>query len=156
MMVKTAGESVEYSFTVTLHPKTYRFTSVEQYDLTYMRIFTLLRSIGHRVSIIAEHTKNFNIHYHGIITFEIKRGDRQNFLKLFKDKFRAEPMFGFVDIKQIQDSPGWRVYIIKELHQTRIDTNRPPIICDDHEAVSQTTYTLDTMGLYQDLDHDEQ
>lgn len=146
------ASSVEYSFTVTLAPKTYRLTSTEQYDLTYMRVFKILRAIGKQVCIIAEQTKNFNIHYHGIINFEIKPGRRINFMKKFKDAFRNEPSFGFVDIKQILDQSGWNRYIVKELLQSRSEIDRPPIICDDFAFSNEMEYTLDDLHLYQDLD----
>lgn len=120
--------SYEYAFTVTLKPKLYDHDATEQYDNTYHILFeTLLRiSFKNQFTLVAEQTKAYNIHYHGIIILPLK----VNCMKYFHDSFRKSKIFGFVNIKQITEQQIWIDYISKSIKETRDCINRPPIIYD--------------------------
>lgn len=127
------AESVRFAITVTLRPALYRYTSVEQYDMTSDELVKHLLSECIKVSLIAEHTKNFNIHYHGIVTMRhIINGSCQ---KRLVDSFRKSKHFGFVCIKQIEDEEGWIDYMSKELLETSSLLGRMPILIDNFDNI---------------------
>lgn len=124
--------SVLYSFTVTLKPVMYKFKPQTQYDKTYIDLAKLLKSLNCKLTMICEYTKNYNIHYHGVIQFLSKSKDH---MKDFYDVFRiVKSFYGFVNIKQIDDLDGWKSYISKELNDFH---DRRPIIIDEHEFYNQ-------------------
>lgn len=137
--------TVQYAFTVTLRPKLYAEPAQAQFDKTYFTLYTLLKSLSaDDLTIVAEQTKNFNVHYHGIINFIY---DPRVFApKLFTDAFRNHKLFGFVNIKQIDDLSGWMEYIKKDLPLTKQCINRPPIIKDSKNHLKQS------LDLYQSFE----
>lgn len=139
-------QSVKYSFTVTLQNKMYVYKPEEQYDFTYLELIKRLKALGATFTIIAELTLNGNLHYHGIITFHQR--SKSHSLD-FKNVFRTSKIFGYSNIKQIEDYEGWVEYIIKELHNTKDILCRPPIVYDDNKIVMSS---LD--GYIQDLPKD--
>lgn len=141
--------SFRYAFTLTLKPTMYKYTSEEQYDKTYLNAFKHVKSRAMQVTMVAEHTKAFNIHYHGIVTFPI-RADRptKNLRKVFVDSFRNHPFIGFVNIKEVTHEPEWVSYISKELKDTRAIIGRPPIIADEFLVITDPT-TMDIEGMQQ-------
>lgn len=152
-MATSSKTTFRYAFTLTLKPVMYKYTSEEQYDKTYLLAFKHVRSRCVDLTMVAEHTKAFNIHYHGMLKFPWQAGCDPR--KKFVDSFRNHPFIGFVNIKQIEDEPGWIDYIKKDLKQTRDMLNRPPIIADDF-TVLQDPLTLD-IGHMQQYDlSDEQ
>lgn len=139
------ASTFKYAFTLTLKPSMYKYTSEEQYDRTYLLAYKHVKSRCVYVTMIAEHTKAYNIHYHGIITFVMSKSCPK---KKFVDSFRNHPFIGFVNIKQMENDQGWLDYIKKDLKATREMINRPPIIADD--------FTVLTDPLMMDLDHMQQ
>jgi len=135
-----------YFFTLTLQPKYYKYKPEEQYDMTYMSIFQTIWALGSNIAIIAELTKNYNIHYHGLIDSE----GYSNLVKYFRDAFRNHKYVGYISIEQVVNEPKCKEYIIKDLMHTKEQISRPPIIVDELNLV---VAALD--GLKQDL-HDEQ
>lgn len=129
--------SVRYAFTVTLKPNLYRFTPTEQYDMTYYRIHTILWSVANEYTCVAELTQNGNIHYHGIIDFIIIP-NKSNMIR-FKNSFRKETLFGFNNIKQIDNDLKWIEYISKDLKTTKEEIDRPPIIKDEFKVILHPT-----------------
>lgn len=128
--------SVQYAFTVTLKPKKWFVKPAEeQYDGTSMPLAEFLKSISHRVTLVTELTKNFCVHYHGVIDFRIL--EDINLRKRFHDAFRTSKDFGYVNIKQIDDLDGWIEYINKSLADTSKAINRRPIIIDEHNTFSE-------------------
>lgn len=123
------GSSYEMAFTVTLKPKLYDYRATEQYDLSFQQIFEklLLLSYKNQFTLVAELTKNFNIHYHGIVKMPL---EGKSCMKKFHDAFRGSKLFGFVNIKQITEQPIWIEYISKEIGNTRDLVSRPPVIYD--------------------------
>lgn len=142
-------ESVKYSFTVTLQPKWFKFTATEQYDMTFTPLYQILSSLSARFGCIAELTKAFNIHYHGVITFNLDENNKL-YMKAFNDAFRKSLFFGFVNIKQITDEQGWINYLKKDLLDTKKLINRPPIIND---WLISDSLIEDIDGMIQDPDN---
>jgi len=131
-MTEDTKTSVLYAFTVTLKPKPYFLLMAEdQYDDTAMPLAEHLRAIGLKFTLVSELTKNFNIHYHGIITLPL--GKDVNVRKKFVDSFRRSKLFGFVKIDQITNEEGWIDYIGKSLDEVYNAIHRRPIIKDDFE-----------------------
>lgn len=118
--------SVRYSFTITLKPILYKNKADAQYFETYDKLCNILSQMGKYV-LVAETTKAYNIHYHGTMEFNIMR---PNLRKYFVDSFRNSKIFGFVNIKQIDDEPGWCEYISKDFEEFR-KINLRAIIKDD-------------------------
>lgn len=130
-MTNPTYTSVKYAFTITLHPSMYKLPIDEQYDQTYLELITRLKSLPTKVCLIAEITQyNYNVHYHGTMQFIVKSKDHQlDFINLF----RQSKIFGFKNIKQVDDEDGWKSYIIKDLDKTRILLCRPPVIIDEFD-----------------------
>lgn len=122
--------SVLYFATVTLLPCMYKGNLEAQYEATYKEIFRICKDMSSTCSIIAESTKNYNIHYHLLICFKNYKV-RTNLRKMFIDKFRNNELFGFVNITQVEDLNGVVQYCLKEYKQTTKDLNAPSIICDE-------------------------
>lgn len=132
---KEPASSFEYAFTITLQPKLYVHDATEQYDLTFTKVIDELLKLCSRnlvtndlnFSCVAELTKSYNVHYHGIIKMRI---EGKPCMKKFHDAFRASKIFGHVDIKQMTDQKGWIEYISKDLVDTQNMVGRPPILYD--------------------------
>lgn len=121
-------KSVLYFATVTLHPKLYKNTISEQYDKTNLLIALLMKQIRTSSTIVAEQTKSWNLHYHIVIQFNVRS---KNHIKDFYDLFRGSGVFGFVNIKQIEDDAGIRKYISKSLSEFKDCVGRPPVLLDE-------------------------
>lgn len=134
------AQSVDYSFSMTLKPKLYCLDATEQYDKIYDYVTQKLKSFG-KVSCIVECTKSYNIHLHGIVTFDMKPAKCiKLFQKLFIDSFRDDKCIGFIVIKQITDFAGWLEYISKDLEVTKDLIHRPPILIDQYELFTEVKY----------------
>lgn len=121
--------SVSYAFTVTLRSKLYADPAEVQYDKTYKEVLQILNAISSQFTLVAELTKAFNVHYHGVISWaSIPKG--VNLRKKFTDAFRPSKQIGYVNIKQIENDAGWNEYITKSLVETRDSLSRPPIVHD--------------------------
>lgn len=127
--MQASNSSVDYSFTLTLKPKLYKDVAEQQYDKTYREVILTLKTLSPHFTCVAELTKGMNIHYHGQIKF-FNFKPRTNLGKKFVDTFRASESIGFVSIKQITDSLGWKQYITKELEVTRDSIGRPAVLHD--------------------------
>jgi len=122
-------ETIKYAFTVTLKPQCFKKDARAQFEGTADAIEEILCGLGYNVTCVAELTKNYNIHFHGIITFT-KFSFYVNYQKLFVDKFRNNKVFGFVNIKQMEDESGWIEYISKDFQTTFKSIYKEPIIVD--------------------------
>lgn len=134
--------TVRYAATITLKPRMYQHRAEQQYDMTYPDIVKHLECNGWKnYSIVAELTKNYNVHYHLTITFPIAVVvPKVNYMKKFVDSFRKSQVFGFVNIKQIDDELGWITYMSKDLQQFIDSTGRRPIIKDDYNYFTEKDY----------------
>lgn len=127
--------SWKYSFTVTLKPNLYKDTANIQYDLTVKRLRHIIASLDCTATIVAELTSGWNIHYHGILQFEMIPDidyNQRSLMKVFTDYFRNHRHFGFVNIKPITDEQGWIDYMSKDLDDFYNILGRGPIIKDDY------------------------
>lgn len=124
----TVKYSVEYAFTLTLKPKIFAQEPEDQYDKTSAHASARLKTLSDQFTLIAELTKNYNIHYHGIIKFPLSKKD---LMKEFYKCFRTDLIIGFVNIRQIDDMPKWTEYISKDLDRTCKAINRRPLIYDN-------------------------
>jgi len=123
--------TVEHAFTITLNPKYYNLNATEQYDISEGTVLRRLNDISDMHLIVAEYTKSFNIHYHGIIKFRLIKGKSQEYYyKQFHDVFRNIQIFGHKNIKPVSDNGGWLDYMRKDLKGFKELVNREPIISD--------------------------
>lgn len=136
------SETVRYSATVTLKPRMYQYKAEQQYDMSYPDLIKHLACNGYKnITVIAELTKNYNIHYHLTVTFPFGENSKYcNCMKKFVDSFRRSQMFGFVNIKQIDSEIGWIEYIGKQLKEFTDSTGRRPIIKDDFNYFTENDY----------------
>lgn len=132
-----SGFTQAYAFTVTLKPVLFKDIAEQQYDKTQEVLVNTLRNfaLGRSYTIVAEMTKNCNIHYHGILKCPLNK--YKNVIKSFKDTFRHSKVFGFVDIKVMDDEDGWIEYITKELRTTHYELNRHPKIFDGLSVIPE-------------------
>lgn len=124
--------SVLYSVTVTLKKEMYRLTPEEQYDQTATELLRIIKGVGCTVTMVAELTSNFNLHYHlGLIFL-----DHKDCLKKWHNLFRRSKVFGYTCVKQVTHDAGWIEYISKDLTETRKSLGRPSIISDEFNWLS--------------------
>lgn len=109
--------SCKFAITITLKPMLFKNTATEQYDETYLPLHRLLKALCFEHTVVAELTKAFNVHYHGVVVMP----DWGNCRKRFVDAFRKSRSFGYVCIKMIDDEQGWYDYIRKGIKGTRGD-----------------------------------
>lgn len=137
--------SFNYAFTITLKPVSFKLEPEQQYDKTYLHVRSQLISLGFKVTLVAELTKNMNVHYHGVINFKLGDDCKIKVIKEFHKQFRNDLIIGFVNIRQIDDDQKWNEYIKKSLHDTNKAIGRRPIISDDFKIFSDfqhATYAL--------------
>lgn len=124
--------SVDFSITVTLCPKLNRMDITKQYDYSAYEVEQTLKRIDYvdSLTLVAEITKNCNLHFHGIIKFNIEK--HKHIIYKFKNDLKEYNfLIGFIDIKQITDFPGWKEYISKDLQTTKEVIGRRPVLIDD-------------------------
>lgn len=134
-----ASTSVRYAATVTLRPQLYKYKPEEQYDRSYMEVAKMIKALDTRVDIIAELTKSFNLHYHLTIEF-INFKPKSNLMLIFHNAFRNNKIFGFVNIRQIDNDIKWLEYIKKDLTITKNTINRPPVILNEISDLGYTQF----------------
>jgi hypothetical protein len=114
-----------------------------------LELVTRLKCLSSRVCLIAEITKyNANIHYHGLIQFLVKSVDH---IIDFHNLFRNSKLFGFKNIKQIEDEDGWITYISKDLEHTKKVLCRPPIVIDDFDSIPLYWTSANSDFIFHDL-----
>lgn len=131
-MATVYNKSVRYAYTITLLPKLYKLKPEEQYDKTYIEVVKTLKALNSTICTVAELTKNYNIHYHGVLQYSFC-DKKEDLMKKFYDIFRGHDKFGYVNIKQITDEPKWLEYMSKEIEGTECQINRKPIIIDEFD-----------------------
>lgn len=146
------GLTQRYAFTVTLKPSQYTVDGEVQYDRTHLQIIEKLQSVCAHFTVIAELTKNCNIHFHGIADFD---NNHPNVIKKFTDHFRCrcknkyvcKCIFGYVYIKVMPDELGWHDYIKKNIKTTYESLSRRPIIRDDFNVFPLALFELYGFGV---------
>lgn len=123
--------SVDYAYTLTLRPKMYSKEPESQYDETYEYVRRKLSSLTQHYTLIAEITKSFNVHYHGVLKFELV--PKMVCDKEFHRCFRNDTYIGYVNISQIKNDVTWKEYLKKDLVHTLNSLNRRPLIWDTYD-----------------------
>lgn len=135
--------SCKFFFTVTLRPNLYKDIAEEQYDLTAERLLNHIKEdypCCVKTTIVAELTKNMNIHYHGIIMFDLNEVRFKNLSKYFIDSFRDNKKFGFVNISQIEDEKKVLDYVSKSIQDTALSIGKKVILIDEFEYLNGSNY----------------
>lgn len=144
----TEVRSVCYAITHTIPPLLCKMNpDLVQYDLLFSEL-NEIKLMDARITFITEYTKCGNLHFHGIINFELpKRGSCMNRYKQhFKDK-RLSKYFGYMEMKQIDDYDGWLNYIIKDLQLTydKLEHQRYPVVRDDFGIFDGTKWSINPL-----------
>lgn len=119
-----------YAFTITLKPHVRKMTCEEQYDFCTSYVTKTLKGFYPNclLSMVAEMTKSYDLHFHGIIKFYNLNNGIKNISKHFTDRFRGDKIIGYVLLKVMDDDEGWKTYLRKALCEFEASTNRKPII----------------------------
>lgn len=129
MLSAENGWTQGYAFTITLKPHVRKMTCEEQYDKYTSYVTKTLESFYPNClyTMVAEMTKSYDLHFHGIIKFKINNRIK-NLSKYFHDSFRGDKIIGYVLLKVMDDDKGWKTYLGKALEEFRASTGREPII----------------------------
>lgn len=119
--------TVGYCITLTLKPKLYVATPENQVDYSDLFI-RFMEAKGAKLTLVAELTKQYNIHYHGYI--ELPKKLSKNPIKYIYDVLRKMEYYGFTCIKPCTDYEGWYQYMIKDYYHTKDNININPILLD--------------------------
>lgn len=125
-----------YALTVTLQPKARLDSAKQQYETFAPLVEQQLRAKfpNCKLTLVAELTKSFDIHFHGIIQFDLLcLGKVQNIPRYFRDMFRRHNKIGFVLLKVMTDEKVWLDYIGKALDEFYLDVGEQAIVCNDHD-----------------------
>ena len=117
-----------YELTITLNPKIYKYTALEQFKRTskiVYKIFSL--SCRYDVTVVAELTKQENIHYHCMV--ELKdRPEKSHLINVF----RKHGLLGRYTLEPIKYEHNYIDYMKKDISQTFEVLGRCPIVVDDY------------------------
>jgi len=139
----------EYAVTVTLLPKCRIYTTHEQYLKYANYILQIIDGLfpGNKLTMVCEMTKSYDLHFHGIITFDqscIRSG--VNVPRWFRDKFRNHPIIGFVLLKVITEREIWIDYLKKDISHFQGDLNVHPCIRDDFDIIRENLHFINTIN----------
>lgn len=124
-----------YHLTVTLNPRYYDLRPIEQYRLSLEKLSKLFSTYGKGLLICAipELTKDFNIHYHCLIQYDMRLIDPNVEYRLVgkmgrmrvkpmtwivRNLFRGNKYFGFIKIDKVSDYQNYTNYMFKDLVTT--------------------------------------
>jgi len=119
---------MNYALTITLKPCMYSRNCQEQYRIVTPHLEKILD--GFKCSMIAELTKENNIHYHGMAFFK-DHFERDRYINRFRVNSR---MFGKKDQDAVANEPEWVTYINKDLGVTWELLGKSPIVRDDFKV----------------------
>lgn len=125
--------STDLAFTITLKPTEYRHTYQEQYKGTAHILTSIFDSNGCKYSMVAELTKQYNIHYHGIMKVPLERG--RDSCAWFFDRLRKLTCFGRSECEQVMNYDKWTKYIAKDIKR---DLDIVTVIKDDYNILDIT------------------
>lgn len=112
--------------TITLKPYMYSKTLDEQISATKKRLISVLH--GFNKSIVIELTKDYNIHYHCLLT---EKKVSSNPRLRIADKLRGEKWAGRRTIQGVQYYESYIKYMNKEIQETNKCITQSAIIIDD-------------------------
>jgi len=102
--------SVDYALTITLKPMMYVHVAQKQYESLVPEILNIFREC--KLILVPELTKQFNVHFHGIINVPLCDGRDPS--KWIHDKVRTHRKIGMICVKQMTDYEGWYTYCMKD------------------------------------------
>lgn len=112
-MITSANLSQKYAFTITLKPSMYKWSAREQFMRTYKQVKDVVKHLG-PATIVAELTRNGNIHYHGVLQFFWKVDYKGLITQRFHEAMRNHcNLFGHHNITPVTDEDGWVGYLKK-------------------------------------------
>lgn len=105
--------------TVTLQPKMYGKSCRQQLRSTSRKLLCELNNVSQRYKFVAELTNKCNIHYHGMVAFNVNDTLNAEVCNLIlQDNLKKHGCFGFVDSEAIKDIDKVSTYINKDLDKT--------------------------------------
>lgn len=119
--------SCDLAFTITLKPVEYRKTYEDQYSGTAYLLTSIFNAGGCKYTMVAELTKQYNIHYHGIM--KIPKDRAKDPIKWFFDRLRLLQFTGRCECEQVKNYDKWTTYIIKDIQR---DIDIRTVIKDDY------------------------
>jgi len=123
----------EYAFTLTVNPQLFKRTVVHQLNCTAKTLNSLFPHA--KISTVMELTKNYNVHYHGIIQFHYADLKDKVPESYWHNKLRNHATLGYSVLKPMVDEKGWKEYILKDLPRTEAELDKTyytAIIQDEH------------------------
>jgi len=108
---------MRFAVTLTLRPKWYALSIDHQFQLARDEIDNLC--IEH-IHVLAELTKSWNVHFHGIMNAPYER--------VIYDIFRKSKIIGFVCVKELDGSNRWADYCYKDVHKSQSEMLEAEII----------------------------
>lgn len=112
-------ELMTHFVTFTLHPNMYGHIARQQLRKTIQKLEKELRRVCKHYVIVAELTKQCNIHYHGLIQFDINEFFEADDLRLMLlDNLKIVKEFGRCDIDPIKDMTKVFDYCKKDIKKT--------------------------------------
>lgn len=118
----------EYALTMTLKPSLFKLPLQEQIERSMVDIYKFMEYLTAEGLLIAEITKNANIHYHGILTFNVRSKYSTYIEYHIKDLLRTSTKVGFICIKPVTEETKWKQYILKDISATSALINMNPIV----------------------------
>lgn len=128
--VPTIKYSCDLAFTITLKPSEYRHTYEDQYKGTAYLLKSIFDSAGCKYSMVAELTKQYNVHYHGIMKVPLERG--RDSCKWFFDRLRKLSCIGRSECEQVMNYDKWTVYLAKDIKR---DLDIVTVLKDDYNIL---------------------
>jgi len=122
-----------FAFTITLKPYMYQYPPEVQLARTSGDIKRMFYNC--RMTMIAELTKQCNIHYHGILAFPIKV---KNPTLYFFNRLRGLPKaLGKSECSQLIDEDKWVTYLNKDIKENIKQDVFYPTIIDDYGIINE-------------------
>lgn len=132
-MTPLSKYSYDIALTVTLKSKHRSIDAEAQFALTRRGILEKLRNC--KSTVIAELTRNFDIHYHAILSIPLDKTNGKHPLRYIKDIFRSE--YGLTCVKQVDNYEGWIDYLKEDIDETSRVIY--PILKDDYDIFEKNT-----------------
>jgi hypothetical protein len=126
---KPIFDSCDFTGTITLHPRMYRFRPEEQHEKASLIIDEVFKDTFY--SCVMELTKSMNIHYHIMFKFNRQFYSIMDFYNAFR---KRNGTTGFVKFEQLEDFNLWTDYMYKDITKTytALDKKINPMIRDDY------------------------
>lgn len=112
------AREMTHFFTVTLKPNLYELTARQQIKKTFKKLSEVLKPLAMKYLLVAELTKQCNIHYHGIIQWDTTTMDKDTMSMIFLDNLKPLVNYGRSESQLIEDTEHVYKYIVKDIIKT--------------------------------------